>query len=326
MKQVQVLDSDWFKTDHRAVLAVLSLRPKMRYTMRNGANLRGWEPDDSWHKAAAETLTDWKSWNKMVPLLMETAVAHRKLETKEMSVTELELKNTSVEKEENRTIPRAIRFELALSRNLEKEKSVETRETFGQDQGECGDGKAPKKTQASISDLQKTKIPESVLTKFFQDLYSIPEDQEESTQSERRHWVELWKNMRMDCAGGNVDLAIETGKCLEEAEKRERVTGSDHSRCFESIASRMFGEAGKVVVVDVLGYEFPGRLAVLVDGDGSESGGCNVLDQVQTDSWTVCDAESVGLCMAQVTPSTEIRVCAKRHLCRRRMRTLDCFC
>ena len=42
MKQVQVLDSDWFKTDHRAVLAVLSLRPKMRYTMRNGANLRGW--------------------------------------------------------------------------------------------------------------------------------------------------------------------------------------------------------------------------------------------------------------------------------------------
>ena len=107
-----------------------------------------------------------------------------------------------------------------------------------------------------------------------------------------------------------VALAIETGKCLEEAEKRERVTGSDHSRCFESIACRMFGEAGKVVVVDLLGYEFPGRLAVLVDGNGSESGGCNVLDQVQTDSWTVCDAESVGLCMAQVTPSTRIRVCA----------------
>ena len=95
MKQVQVLDSDWFKTDHRAVLAVLALRPKMRYTMRDGASLRGWEPDDSWHKAAAETLTDWKSWNKMVPLLLETAVAHRKLEIKEMMpVTELELKKT----------------------------------------------------------------------------------------------------------------------------------------------------------------------------------------------------------------------------------------
>ena len=34
---------------------------------------------------------------------------------------------TSVEKEENRTVPRTIRIELALSRNLEKEKSVETR-------------------------------------------------------------------------------------------------------------------------------------------------------------------------------------------------------
>ena len=45
---IQVLDSDWFKTDHRAVLAVLSLRPKTRYTMRN-ATLRGWEPDNSWH-------------------------------------------------------------------------------------------------------------------------------------------------------------------------------------------------------------------------------------------------------------------------------------
>ena len=87
----------------------------------------------------------------------------------------------------------------------------------------------------------------------------------------------------------------------------------------------MFGEDGEVAVVDVLGHEFPGRLAVLVDGDHSESGGCNVLDQVQTDSWIVCDADSFGLRMAQVTPSTEIRVC-RRHLCRRRMRTLDCFC
>ena len=72
----------------------------------------------------------------------------------------------------------------------------------------------------------------------------------------------------------------------------------------------MFGKAGKIVVADVLRYAFPGRLAVIVDGDGSESGECNVLDQVQTDSWTVCDAESCGLRVAQVTPSTEIRKCA----------------
>ena len=88
MEHVRVLDSDWFKTDHRAVFAVLALRPKLRYT-----NLRGWEPDESWHRVAAETLTEWENWNAMVLLLMETAKAHRKLETKEMSVTELELKS-----------------------------------------------------------------------------------------------------------------------------------------------------------------------------------------------------------------------------------------
>ena len=68
----------------------------------------------------------------------------------------------------------------------------------------------------------------------------------------------------------------------------------------------MFGEIGEIAVVDVLGYEFPRRLAVFVDGDGSESGGCNVLDQVQANRWAVCDAKSLGVRMAQVTPSTEI--------------------
>ena len=63
MKHVQVLDSDWFKTDHRAVYAVLSLRPKMRYTVKTVTNLRGWLPDDSWHDAVAATLPDWESWN-----------------------------------------------------------------------------------------------------------------------------------------------------------------------------------------------------------------------------------------------------------------------
>ena len=60
--------------------------------------------------------------------------------------------NTSVEKEENRTEPRAVRIGLALSKNLEKEKSIETREASGQDQGECRDGESPpRKRRASIS-------------------------------------------------------------------------------------------------------------------------------------------------------------------------------
>ena len=65
--------------------------------------------------------------------------------------------------------------------------------------------KAPKKTQSkhfNLKSIAKDENPESVLTKYFRDLYSIPEEQEELTQSERRHLVEPVENMRMDCAGG----------------------------------------------------------------------------------------------------------------------------
>ena len=151
--------------------------------------------DDSWHDAATATLTDRKSWSKLTLLLVETAKVHRKLETKEMSVTELELK-TLLLREEHRTVPRTIRTELALSSNLEKEKSIETREAPGQDQGKCRDGESAQETQSkhfNWKSIAKDENPESDLTKYFRDLFSISEDQEELTQSERRHWVELWK-------------------------------------------------------------------------------------------------------------------------------------
>ena len=93
----------------------------------------------------------------------------------------------------------------------------------------------------------------------------------------------------------------------------------------------MSGKAGEIVVDDVLGNDSetgerseqtengkgsPDQItadvlkALLFDGNGSESGGCNVLDQVQAGCWTVCDAKSLGLRMAHVTPSTAIRECA----------------
>ena len=153
-------------------------------------------------------------------------------------------------------------------------------------------GKAPKKTQSKHfkwSSIAEDEIPESVLTKFFQDVNSIPEDQEETTQSERRHWVELWKNLRMDCAGGMLISPKKLENVLKKLKNGKGSPDQITADVFKIIASRMFGEAGEIVVADVLGYEFPRRLAVLVDGDGSESGGCNVLVQVQTDSWTVCD-------------------------------------
>ena len=55
--------------------------------------------------------------------------------------------------------------------------------------------------------------------------------------------------------------------------------------------------------------DLPEKL-VLVDGNGSESVGCNVLDQVQANCWIVCDAKSSGLRLAHVAPSAAIRECA----------------
>ena len=63
-------------------------------------------------------------------------------------------------------------------------------------------------------------------------------------------------------------------------------------------------------VNDVLGHELPGAVVVLSDDNGTKSGGCHVLVQVQADRWFLCDAKNHGLRMAQVTPSTAVRECA----------------
>ena len=96
------------------------------------------------------------------------------------------------------------------------------------------------------------------------------------------------------------------GHWSEQIEKCEGITGPDHTRCFEGIAPGMFGKTGEIAVSDVLGQE-PGGVDVLFDGNGTQSGGCYVLVQVQACRWFVCDAR---LCKAQVAPSTAVRECA----------------
>ena len=51
--------------DHRAVLAVLSMRSRVRHSAKPGKNLKGWKPNEAWHKSASETLTDWKNWDAL---------------------------------------------------------------------------------------------------------------------------------------------------------------------------------------------------------------------------------------------------------------------
>ena len=291
-KHVQVLDSDWFKTDHRAVLAVLSLKSKMRHTKRNGANLRGWEPDESWHRVAAETLTLWENWNAMGPLLMETAVAHRKLETKEMSVTELELKSLLLRKKKTGRHRERTELNWLCQAIWRKRTALKQEKHLTKIKESAEIGKAPNKTQSkhfNWSSIAKHEKPRICSHKLLpRPLIDSGRGDNPIRETTLGRAVEKLENR---LCRRNVGFTKETGKCLEETEKRERLTGSNHSRCFESIASRIFGKAGEVAVVDVLEHDFPGSLAVLDDGNGSETGGCNVLDQVQANRWAVCDAK-----------------------------------
>ena len=58
-RRVQLLDSRWFKTDHRAVLAVFSLKAKMRYMCETWSDF-AWLEARRQQREATETLTDWE--------------------------------------------------------------------------------------------------------------------------------------------------------------------------------------------------------------------------------------------------------------------------
>ena len=89
-----------------------------------------------------ERETDWTNWNKLAPLLVETSKAHRKVESKEMSVTEMELKTLLLRKKKTGRYLERSELNWLWSRNLAKEKSIETGEALGQDQGECRYGES----------------------------------------------------------------------------------------------------------------------------------------------------------------------------------------
>ena len=115
----------------------------------------------------------------MVALLLGTAKNHRKLETKEMSVTEMELKSLLLRKKKT---GRRKRKALKREKHLAKIK----------ESAELGESPQENTKQAFQLELDcKARNPASVLTKYFQDFFSISEEQEEATQSERQHWVEL---------------------------------------------------------------------------------------------------------------------------------------
>ena len=120
--------------------------------------------------------------------------------------------------------------------------------------------RAPKKTQSkhfNWKSIAKDENPESVLTKYFRDLYSLPEDQEELTQSERRHWVELWKNMRIDCAGGMLISPKKLENVLKKAEERERLTGSITADVLKALPPECLEQLARSLSLMCWNMDFP---------------------------------------------------------------------
>ena len=81
-------------------------------------------------ETAAETLSEWKEWDVMAPLLVETAKAHTLTETKEMNGTELKLKVLLLQKKragqhfERAELTRLCRANLRKRRALKREKHL----------------------------------------------------------------------------------------------------------------------------------------------------------------------------------------------------------
>ena len=198
-----------------------------------------------------------------------------------MTGTELELKTLLLEKKrQGRHLGRAELNRLCRSiwrkrRALKREKHL-TKIKEGAEMG-----KPPRKQSKHFnwSSIAKQENPETVLTDFFQDLYSIFVDLGDIAQSERNPLDLAMDKLANGLCGWNADLNEETGESPEQ--------GSDHSGWFESIARGMSGKVNEIVDYDVLGLELSRGMAVLFDSNGTES----------------C------VRISQVTPSTAIRQC-----------------
>ena len=125
---MQVLDLDCFKTDHRAVLAVLSLRSR-QHTAKPGVNVRGWETKLYMAKCGhrgADRLEEleYRGDSKGAQVGGDRGDDWDRTGAQ----------NSSVAKEARRTGRRASRAAQTLPRNLERTESTDARKNCHQDQ------------------------------------------------------------------------------------------------------------------------------------------------------------------------------------------------
>ena len=192
----------------------------------------------------------------MAPLLLETATSHRKLESREMSVTGLELKSLLLRKQrDGRQLGRT---ELNwLCRAIWRKRRALERETSEQDQGKCRDGERPQENTKQAFQLEfdcETRKPRKSAHRLLPRPLVSPDGPRRCHPIRETPLGSTWRNLRLDCTGG---LLISPKK-LE--------------RALKALPPEESGRAGEIVVDDVLGCVLPGRLAVFFDGNGPESG------------------------------------------------------
>ena len=137
--------------------------------------------------------------------------------------------------------------------------------------------KAPKKTQRkhfSWSSTAKEENAETVLTSFFQDLYSTPANLLDSPKRRGTHWIELKKNLRVDCAGRTLISTEKLEKVLSKLEYGSGSLDQLTSDVLKALPPGCLGNLAKSLVSDVLRHE--------------------LRCQVQADRCFVCDAENLG--------------------------------
>ena len=113
--------------------------------------------------------------------------------------------DTHFDMKKGRTLHVETGQEHATQSHLERAACIEKRETrLTKIARHAEAGKAPKPAAAHFNwtSSPKDQDPNKVLTDFFQKLYSIQHDQAVFAQKERTHWMELWRNLRADCAAG----------------------------------------------------------------------------------------------------------------------------
>ena len=116
--------------------------------------------------------------------------------------------------------------------------------------------------------------------------------------------------MRIDCAGG---LLISPKKLEHVLKKLKNGKGSSDqitADVLKALPPECLEQLARSLSLMCWNMDFPEDWLCSLTVMAPRSGGSNVLDQVQTYCWNVCDAKSLGLRLAQVTPSTALRKCA----------------